>query len=134
MKSQGNYVILLKVKERLDDVILLITTRLKVTKYSVMDIWISHVNETTGYFKVRFWLDTEYIDVYERLKHGLIVKYAYSLIRRDMCLLRYDNAPHESHKNLPTFHHHRHAGNRVFPLYNPSLDLFLKECLLILRT
>jgi len=39
-------------------------------------------------------------------------------------VLRYDNAPH--HKELPTFPHHKHEGDKVEALYDYSIESFYK--------
>jgi len=48
-------------------------------------------------------------------------KYSYHWQKRNGdILLRWDNAPH--HKQLKTFPHHRHEGNKVLPSHRITVD------------
>ena len=47
-------------------------------------------------------------------------------------VMRYNNAPH--HRQIATFPHHKHVKNQVKPLYEPSIEAFIKEVKEILET
>nr|MDO8044883.1 DUF6516 family protein [Candidatus Baldrarchaeota archaeon] len=47
-------------------------------------------------------------------------------------VMRYNNAPH--HRQIATFPQHKHVKNQVKPLYEPSIEAFIKEVKEILET
>lgn len=54
------------------------------------------------------------------------VKYRYQCMNeRNVCLFRYDNAPH--HPELATFPHHKHNGEEIAPSLEPTLFDVLLE-------
>lgn len=54
------------------------------------------------------------------------VKYRYQYMdAQNICLFRYDNAPH--HPELPTFPHHKHRGTAVEASLEPALHDVLLE-------
>jgi hypothetical protein len=80
--------------------------------------------------RVSFW-DNSFLDIYEvvNTEFGYPVRahYAYTYIRADQCLFRYDNAPH--HPEIPTHPHHKHIGpgDRLAPTDQPTLSQILTE-------
>jgi len=91
------------------------------------------LNPFSGYFKLRASIKSEkMIDIYERLVNGITVKYAYVLLIGKKAVMRYNNAPH--HRQIATFPHHKHVKNQVKPLYEPSIEAFIKEVKEILET
>ena len=54
------------------------------------------------------------------------VKYRYQYMNQeDICLFRYDNAPH--HKDVATFPHHKHSGEEIEASREPTLFDVLLE-------
>jgi hypothetical protein len=80
--------------------------------------------------RVFFW-DASYLDVYEvvstELGYPVKVHYAYTYIRNDERVFRYDNAPH--HPEIRTHPHHKHQGPRdvLSAAYEPTLSQVLSE-------
>ena len=80
--------------------------------------------------RVFFW-DASYLDVYEvvsaELGYPVKVHYAYTYMRNDERVFRYDNAPH--HPEIRTHPHHKHQGQRdvLSAAYEPTLSQVLSE-------
>ena len=79
----------------------------------------------TGWYRIEAQKDQYRVMITEFLSNGVIKKYSYTLLSGDKPLLRYDNAPH--HSGIETFPHHKHVGDRIEPLHDPSLEAFLEE-------
>ena len=75
--------------------------------------------------------DESFLDLYEvvstELGYPVRVHYAYTYVRHNSSVFRYDNAPH--HPSVPTHPHHKHvAGSRLpLPSDQPSLSDLLAE-------
>lgn len=75
--------------------------------------------------------DGSLLDIYEvvstELGYPVRVHYAYTYIREERPVFRYDNAPH--HREIATHPHHKHIGpeDRVAPADQPSLNQVLAE-------
>ena len=78
-----------------------------------------------GYYKLRAIKHGYRVFVSELLIRGSIVKYSYTLLYDEKVVLRYDNAPH--HPHIKTFPHHKHENDEIKPLYNHSIESFIKE-------
>jgi hypothetical protein len=80
--------------------------------------------------RIFFW-DGSYLDIYEavstELGYPVRVHYAYTYIRENRRVFRYDNAPH--HPEIATYPHHKHIGeaDRLVPTDQPSLSQVLAE-------
>lgn len=79
--------------------------------------------------RIHFW-DGSFLNIHEtvstELGYPIRVVYAYSYIRADQCVFRYDNAPH--HPDIITFPHHKHNGeNRIAPADQPAITQVLSE-------
>ncbi len=79
--------------------------------------------------RVNFW-DDSFLSIHEtvstELGYPVRIIYAYSYIRNDQCVLRYDNAPH--HPEIITFPHHKHIGeDKIAPTDQPSINQVLDE-------
>jgi Family of unknown function (DUF6516) len=80
--------------------------------------------------RVFFW-DSSYLDIYEvvstELGYPIRVHYAYTYIREQQRVFRYDNAPH--HPEIATHPHHKHIGpaDHIAPADQPSLGQVLDE-------
>jgi len=79
--------------------------------------------------RVHFW-DGSFLSIHETVStepgYPVRIVYAYSYIREDQCVFRYDNAPH--HPEIFTFPHHKHIGeNRIAPTDQPSISQVLIE-------
>jgi hypothetical protein len=80
--------------------------------------------------RVFFW-DESYLDLFEvvNTEQGYPVKvhYAYTYVRGDERVFRYDNAPH--HPQIPTNPHHKHIGpeDTVTASPEPALAQVLAE-------
>jgi len=92
---------------------------------TIRDFRIEPSDEYSGWFSVEAFRGEYRVVIYEKIRSGVVTKYAYALLRGDVCVLRYDNAPH--HRDIPTFPHHKHVFNRVEPLYDSSIESFLRE-------
>ena len=77
-----------------------------------------------------FW-DGSYLDIYEvvstELGYPVRVHYAYTYIRNERRVFRYDNAPH--HPEILTHPHHKHIGpaDRLTPGDQPGLGQIIQE-------
>ncbi len=100
-------------------------TNLNFSNINVRDIRIEPVDECSGWFSIEAFRGEYRVVIYESIRSGVVTKYAYSLLRGDVCVLRYDNAPH--HRDIPTFPHHKHVFDRIEPLYDSSIENFLRE-------
>ncbi len=61
----------------------------------------------------------EFVEVKD-MDHPTKIKYRYQYMDQDdICLFRYDNAPH--HRNVSTFPHHKHAGEEIEASHEPTL-------------
>jgi hypothetical protein len=80
--------------------------------------------------RVVFW-DGSHLDLYEavstELGYPVRVHYAYTYVRDQQHVFRYDNAPH--HPEIVTHPHHKHIGpaERLAPADQPSLGQVLAE-------
>lgn len=66
-----------------------------------------------------------FLEIFEFLFRGQIIKYSYTLIKEKQSGLRYDNVPH--HKTVQTYPHHKHLGDKIESLGKPQLSNFIKE-------
>ncbi|MEJ2303355.1 MAG: DUF6516 family protein [Anaerolineales bacterium] len=80
--------------------------------------------------RVYFW-DSSFLDIYEvvstELGYPVRISYAYTYLRDDQRVFRYDNAPH--HPEVATHPHHKHIGpsDRLAPADQPSLSQVFAE-------
>lgn len=80
--------------------------------------------------RVYFW-DSSFLDIYEvvstELGYPVRINYAYTYLRDDQRVFRYDNAPH--HTEIATHPHHKHIGpkDRLAPADQPSLSQIFAE-------
>ena len=80
--------------------------------------------------RISFW-DGSFLDIYEvvstELGYPVRVHYAYTYVRNDQHVFRYDNAPH--HPEIATYPHHKHIGakERLAPADQPTLNQILAE-------
>ncbi len=102
-----------------------ILERNNFSSIEVKDILIESSDEKFGRYKVEACRGEYRIVIFERIRNGIVYKYAYALLRGDVCALMYDNAPH--HRDVSTFPHHKHVFDRVEPLYDSSIESFLRE-------
>lgn len=85
--------------------------------------------------RVIFW-DGSFLDIYEvvstELGYPVRVHYAYTYIRNDQRVFRYDNAPH--HPEIVTHPHHKHIGpkDRLAPADQPTLRQIITEIEILL--
>jgi len=113
------------VLERVKEITRIVGT-IDVKIIKLVDVKIAIDNPETGSFKLRAIIDQKFfIDIYEFLLKGKVIRYSYALIKENKSVLRYDNAPH--HLELRTYPHHKHVENELFPLENPSLSAFISE-------
>lgn len=77
-----------------------------------------------------FW-DNSFLDIYEvistELGYPVRINYAYTYLRSDQLIFRYDNAPH--HPEIATHPHHKHIGpkDRLAPADQPSINQVMAE-------
>lgn len=80
--------------------------------------------------RVVFW-DDSFLDINEvvstELGYPVRISYAYTYLKGDNRVFRYDNAPH--HPEILTFPHHKHIGprDRLAPTDQPGLNQVLQE-------
>jgi hypothetical protein len=80
--------------------------------------------------RVTFW-DGSFLDIYEvvstELGYPVRINYAYTYLRNDQRVFRYDNAPH--HPEIATHPHHKHIGprDRLAPADQPNLGQIFNE-------
>ena len=80
--------------------------------------------------RVFFW-DDSFLDLYEvvstEVGYPVRLSYAYSYIRQEQRVFRYDNAPH--HPEIFTHPHHKHVGpdDRLMPADQPTFSQVLAE-------
>ena len=80
--------------------------------------------------RVTFW-DGSFLDIYEgistELGYPVRINYAYTFLRNDQRVFRYDNAPH--HTEIATHPHHKHISlkDRLAPADQPNLSQILAE-------
>jgi len=89
------------------------------------------LDEYTGWFKMKARRHNFTIFISEHISSGVIKKYSYTLLVDTKLILRYDNAPH--FPDILTFPHHKHYKDRVHPLEKPQIEVFLEECMEILK-
>ena len=89
-------------------------------------------DDYNGVLRCRFiFLDESYLDIYEvvstELGYPVRVSYAYTYLRKEQRVFRYDNAPH--HPEIVTHPHHKHSGptDRLAPADQPTLSQVLGE-------
>jgi hypothetical protein len=86
--------------------------------------------------RVIFW-DGSFLDIYEvvstELGYPVRIIYAYTYLRNDQCVFRYDNAPH--HPEISTHPHHKHIGpkDRLAPADQPNLSQIFAEIEVLLK-
>lgn len=80
--------------------------------------------------RVYFW-DGSFLDIYEvvstELGYPIRINYAYTYLRNNQRVFRYDNAPH--HLEIATHPHHKHIGqkDRLAPADQPNLGQIFTE-------
>ena len=80
--------------------------------------------------RVHFW-DGSFLNLYEvvstELGYPVRINYAYTYLRNDQRVFRYDNAPH--HPEIATHPHHKHIGpkDRLAPADQPNLSQIFAE-------
>lgn len=80
--------------------------------------------------RVHFW-DGSYLNIHEvvstELGYPVRISYAYTYLRNENRIFRYDNAPH--HPEVTTHPHHKHIGpkDRLTPAEPPSLNQVFAE-------
>lgn len=80
--------------------------------------------------RIHFW-DESYLDIYEVVNteqgYPRRVHYAYTYLREEQRVFRYDNAPH--HPSVETHPHHKHLGptDEVASSEQPTLSEVLTE-------
>jgi hypothetical protein len=80
--------------------------------------------------RVTFW-DGSFLDIYEvvstELGYPVRINYAYTYLRNNQRVFRYDNAPH--HPDIVTHPHHKHIGpkDRLAPADQPNLSQIFAE-------
>lgn len=84
---------------------------------------------TVGWYRIEALMSGHRVLITEFIS-GSVVKYSYTLISGSEVLLRYDNAPH--HPHIRTHPHHKHEGERVAPLEDPSIESFFREVISII--
>lgn len=101
------------------------------SKTSIEIIEILASDDFNGILRCRiyFW-DESYLNIHEtvstELGYPVRIVYAYSYIRNDQCVFRYDNAPH--HPDIVTFPHHKHIGeDKIAPTDQPTINQVLGE-------
>jgi len=114
-----------RVLDRIELIRRVILSKLRITGETTRALSLDPSRDDSGYFVLRFYLDGDYIDVYELLDSGQILRYSYALIHGGKRVLGYDNAPH--HPEIYTYPHHKHYENQVLPLENPSIESFIEE-------
>lgn len=68
----------------------------------------------------------EFLELIRETEKGLErLKYRFQYTKGDKFIFRYDNAPH--HREIETFPHHKHVGDRVLPSKEKNLLEVLKE-------
>ncbi|MCE4606776.1 MAG: DUF6516 family protein [Desulfurococcales archaeon] len=78
-----------------------------------------------GYYRLLGLIDDCKVYIMEFISDKGLVKYSYTLLLRDIVMVRYDNAPH--HPNITTHPHHKHIMGRIEPLEDSSIEKFLEE-------
>ncbi len=86
-------------------------------------------NEKQGYISGSITFETgcrlEFVEVKDMDRLAKI-KYRYQYMDHgDICLFRYDNALH--HRDVSTFPHHKHAGEKIEASHEPTLFDVLLE-------
>lgn len=85
-----------------------------------------------------YFYDNSYLDLYEvvstELGYPIKIHYAYTYMRNDKRMFRYDNAPH--HPEISTFPHHKHIGmtDSLSATQEPTLAQILAEINSYLQT
>lgn len=83
-------------------------------------------NSDTGHFRLKAILnDSDFVEIFEFYLESELIKYSYSFISKDSCILRYDNAPH--HKSLTSFPDHKHIYEKVEEINKVGLKHFIIE-------
>lgn len=68
----------------------------------------------------------EFLELVKETDKGLErLKYRFQYTKGNKLIFRYDNAPH--HREIETFPHHKHVGNKVLPSKEKNLLEVLKE-------
>ena len=85
--------------------------------------------------RITFW-DDSFLNIYEvvstELGYPVRINYAYTYLRNEQLIFRYDNSPH--HPEIATHPHHKHIGprNRLAPADQPTLNLIIAEIEMLL--
>ena len=100
---------------------------LKPSVIKLLDTKISAENPSSGSLKIRALLNEKvFVDIYEFLFEGRVIRYSYSLVKNNRSILRYDNAPH--HRSISTYPHHKHIKeNKIEALENYDIKSFVEE-------
>lgn len=102
----------------------------QIGEIEVFDCLTSDVHNGLLRCRIVFW-DSSYLDLYEvvstELGYPVRVSYAYTYIRDEEHVFRYDNAPH--YPEIVTHPHHKHNGpaEQAAPADQPSLSQVLAE-------
>ncbi len=100
-----------------------------ITSIEIIEILASDEFNGMLQCRVHFW-DNSFLNIHEtvstELGYPVRVVYAYSYIREEQCVFRYDNAPH--HPDIITYPHHKHIGEeKISPTDQPAIHQVLNE-------
>ena len=106
--------------------------RIKLQDLKLLSIKIATNNPTIGSFRIKgFFKKDTFIEIFEFLFLGKVIKYSYTLVENEKSILRYDNAPH--HQEIHTAPHHKHLKDQIQPLKDPQITEFIKEVITIIN-
>ncbi len=101
---------------------------LNLKNLKLLTLKIANSFPSNGSYRIKGYLNSDmFIELFEFLLSGKILKYSYTLVQNKKSLLRYDNAPH--HKEIKTFPHHKHLEDKIQSSKTPYLKEFIRDVL-----
>lgn len=108
-------------------------SKLKLKNLKLLSIKIAIDNPGIGNFRIKGFLsENAFIEIFEFLFLGKIIKYSYTYVDDEKSILRYDNAPH--HPEIQTNPHHKHLKDGVQSLKSFQLIEFIKEVITLINS
>ncbi len=105
---------------------------LNLKKVSLLSVKIANHNPSNGSLRIKgFLTENIFVEIFEFMFAGEIIKYSYTLVKHQKSFLRYDNSPH--HQEIQTYPHHKYFKDKIYPLPNHQLNIFVKDVLKIFQ-
>ncbi len=108
-------------------------SKIQLKNLRLLNIKIAIDNPSISNIRIKgFVNENAFIDIFEFLFLGEIIKYSCICVADEKPILRYDNAPH--HPEIQTYPHHKHLKDDIQALNNFKLIDFINEVIALINS